>query len=164
MHVCWQAQALYPVRTGQLPLCCFLTGAAAAAGAAASAAAAADSCWCCCCCCCCLVLVLQARRVRAGLADGQSASELRRQRPYGFQFYSDWLTRLEVARGAAAGLEYMHQHGVIHRDLTSYNLLLDFGKPWQVGCAGWDGSMGRGGGTVARLPCGGCASDLKPNP
>lgn len=26
----------------------------------------------------------------------------------------------------------MHQHGVIHRDLTSYNLLLDFGKPWQV--------------------------------
>jgi serine/threonine protein kinase len=35
-------------------------------------------------------------------------------------------------RGAAAGLEYMHTHGVIHRDLTSYNLLLDFGKPWQV--------------------------------
>jgi serine/threonine protein kinase len=40
-----------------------------------------------------------------------------------------------VLRGAAAGLEYMHTHGVIHRDLTSYNLLLDFGKPWMVGAA-----------------------------
>jgi serine/threonine protein kinase len=76
---------------------------------------------------------LQARRVRAGLADGQSPAELRRLWPYGSQFACDWLTRLEVVRGAAAGLEYMHQHGVIHRDLTSYNLLLDFGKPWQVG-------------------------------
>lgn len=38
----------------------------------------------------------------------------------------------QVARGAAAGVEYMHTHGVIHRDLTSYNLLLDFGKPWAV--------------------------------
>jgi tRNA A-37 threonylcarbamoyl transferase component Bud32 len=26
----------------------------------------------------------------------------------------------------------MHQHGVMHRGLTSYNLLLDFSKPWQV--------------------------------
>jgi hypothetical protein len=78
------------------------------------------------------VLYLQARRVRAGLADGQSSAEMRRLWPYGSQFACDWLTRLEVARGAAAGLEYMHQHGVIHRDLTSYNLLLDFGKPWQV--------------------------------
>jgi serine/threonine protein kinase len=76
--------------------------------------------------------LLQARRVRAGLADGQSSAEMRRLWPYGSQFACDWLTRLEVARGAAAGLEYMHQHGVIHRDLTSYNLLLDFGKPWQV--------------------------------
>jgi hypothetical protein len=79
-----------------------------------------------------LLLHLQARRVRAGLADGQSSAEMRRLWPYGSQFACDWLTRIEVARGAAAGLEYMHQHGVIHRDLTSYNLLLDFGKPWQV--------------------------------
>jgi serine/threonine protein kinase len=79
----------------------------------------------------------QARRVRAGLEDPkQSRDELRRSLPYGYQFHADWLTRLEVLKGAAAGLEYMHTHGVIHRDLTSYNLLLDFGKPWQVGVGG----------------------------
>jgi hypothetical protein len=54
--------------------------------------------------------------VCAALADGhQSPAELRRQLPYGWQFYSDWLTRLDVLRGAAAGLEFMHTHGVIHR-------------------------------------------------
>lgn len=26
----------------------------------------------------------------------------------------------------------MHEHNVVHRDLTSYNILLDFGRPWQV--------------------------------
>lgn len=83
--------------------------------------------------------VPQARRVRSGLSAGQLAADLRRAWPYGFQFQSDWLTRLEAVRGAAAGLEYMHQHGVIHRDLTSYNLLLDFGKPWQVRhLSGWN--------------------------
>lgn len=71
--------------------------------------------------------------MRTALAEQQqSRDELRRALPYGYQFNSDWLTRLEVLRGAAAGLEYMHTHDVIHRDLTSYNLLLDFGKPWQV--------------------------------
>jgi hypothetical protein len=75
--------------------------------------------------------------VRACLEEQQqSRDEVRRSLPYGHQFYADWLTRLEVLRGAAAGLEYMHTHGVIHRDLTSYNLLLDFGKPWQVGEVG----------------------------
>jgi hypothetical protein len=57
----------------------------------------------------------QARRVRAGLCEGQPAAELRRLSPYGWVFYSDWLTRLDVLRGAAAGLEYMHRHGVVHR-------------------------------------------------
>jgi len=78
--------------------------------------------------------------VRSGLESGHTPrDELRRRMPYGYQFYLDWLTRLEVLRGAAAGLEYMHTHGVIHRDLTSYNLLLDFGKPWQVGETGFQG-------------------------
>lgn len=89
-----------------------------------------------------VLLYLQARRVRTALAEQQqSRDELRRALPYGYQFHSDWLTRLEVLRGAAAGLEYMHAHDVIHRDLTSYNLLLDFGKPWQVSVWG-EGSSG----------------------
>lgn len=72
----------------------------------------------------------QARKVRMICQDVEDPRLLRQQFPYGYQFYQDWLTRLEVARGAAAGIEYMHQHGVVHRDLTSYNLLLDYGKPW----------------------------------
>jgi hypothetical protein len=125
-------------------------------------------------------MISQARRVRAELAaDGPAAeADLRRRMPYGFQFSQDHVTRLEVAYGAAAGVQYvspgrargfpewdevgrhapgparaprsdiapalnragrpitkplqMHEHGVIHRDLTSYNVLLDFGRPWQV--------------------------------
>jgi serine/threonine protein kinase len=72
-------------------------------------------------------------QVRALLEDGTSVVEVKRSLPYGHLMYSDWTVRLEIARGAAAGVEYMHQHGVVHRDLTSYNLLLDDGKPWKVG-------------------------------
>lgn len=74
--------------------------------------------------------------MRAQLEDHVAVAEIRRQLPYGYLMYSDWLVRLEIARGAAAGVEYMHQHGVVHRDLTSYNLLLDDGKPWKVGGCG----------------------------
>jgi len=45
-----------------------------------------------------------------------------------YQFYINWERRLEVAYGAAAGLEFMHYNGVVHRDFTSYNLLVDYGK------------------------------------
>ena len=80
-------------------------------------------------------MIAKARKVREEIAAGVSAVELRgRGYPWALQFYQNWLTRLEVARGAAAGVEYMHQHGVVHRDLTSYNLLLAYGHPaWQVG-------------------------------
>jgi serine/threonine protein kinase len=77
-------------------------------------------------------MIAKARKVREEQEAGVSAVELRRTFPWGLQFYQDWLTRLEVLRGAAAGVEYMHQHGVVHRDLTSYNLLLAYGRPWQV--------------------------------
>ncbi|KAJ9551376.1 hypothetical protein OSB04_015421 [Centaurea solstitialis] len=41
-----------------------------------------------------------------------------------------WMQRLKIAKGAAQGLEYLHngvgtQHGVIHRDIKSSNILLD---------------------------------------
>ncbi len=42
-------------------------------------------------------------------------------------FYHNWERRLDVAAGTAAGLFHMHSKGVVHRDLTSYNVLLDAG-------------------------------------
>lgn len=46
------------------------------------------------------------------------------RRPPGWAMYSNWRLRMEVAKGSAAGLEYMHAMGVVHCDLTSYNILL----------------------------------------
>ncbi|GIM15237.1 hypothetical protein Vretimale_18131 [Volvox reticuliferus] len=43
----------------------------------------------------------------------------------GTDFLWRWTRRLEVLKGAAAGLEYMHRCDVVHHDFTSYNLLLE---------------------------------------
>jgi serine/threonine protein kinase len=44
------------------------------------------------------------------------------------RFALSWDTRLSVAEGAAAGVAFMHHHGIVHRDLTSSNLVLDLAK------------------------------------
>lgn len=42
----------------------------------------------------------------------------------GFRLYKYWQLRLEMAKHAAAAVAFMHANNVIHRDLTSYNLLV----------------------------------------
>ena len=42
----------------------------------------------------------------------------------GWRLYHDWPRRLQLAQQAAAAVEFMHSHNVVHRDLTSNNLLV----------------------------------------
>jgi sterile alpha motif and leucine zipper-containing kinase AZK len=42
----------------------------------------------------------------------------------GWRLYGSWSIRLELARQAAAAVAYMHAQNIVHRDLTSYNLLV----------------------------------------
>ncbi|KAL6748024.1 kinase-like domain-containing protein [Haematococcus lacustris] len=68
-------------------------------------------------------MISQARQVGIHKAAGELPS-LDRRKPTHY-FWQSWQTRLQVAAGAAAGLEFMHRHGVVHRDLTSSNVVLD---------------------------------------
>jgi len=55
-------------------------------------------------------MIAQARRVATELsadAGGAAEVDVRRRWPYGHQFANDWVTRLEVAHGAAAGVQYV---------------------------------------------------------
>ncbi len=42
----------------------------------------------------------------------------------GYKLLCSWRLRLDLAQQAAAALTYTHDHGVVHRDLTSTNLLV----------------------------------------
>jgi len=41
--------------------------------------------------------------------------------------YSDWSLRLQVACDITAGMAHMHSQGIVHRDLTSYNVVVKKG-------------------------------------
>lgn len=57
-------------------------------------------------------MIAQARRVMAELAaPATEDADVRRRFPHGYHFARDWLTRLEVAHGAAAGVQYVSAAG-----------------------------------------------------
>jgi hypothetical protein len=53
-------------------------------------------------------MIAQARRVTSELASAAcDEADVRRRYPHGYHFAQDWVTRLEVAHGAAAGVQYV---------------------------------------------------------
>ncbi|KAK9804076.1 hypothetical protein WJX73_003050 [Symbiochloris irregularis] len=48
----------------------------------------------------------------------------------GYKLWNEWLTRLKLAQQAAAALDFMHAHNVLHLDITSHNLLVT--ETWQA--------------------------------
>ncbi|XP_062198311.1 LRR receptor kinase SERK2-like isoform X2 [Phragmites australis] len=63
----------------------------------------------------------------------------------------DWPTRMQIARGAARGLEYLHEHcnpKIIHRDVKAANVLLDENFEAVVGDFGLAKMMDIGRNTV----------------
>lgn len=55
--------------------------------------------------------------------DGQDISSM--SDCIGYQLYTNWIKRLEVVAGIAAGMAYMHGCHIVHRDLTSANVLIE---------------------------------------
>lgn len=85
----------------------------------------------------CVLLTSQARQYHEAVSEGRTNATGNR---YSVEFLHSWERRVEVAFGGAAGLAYMHSHHVVHRDLTSSNLLIDQkGTSWMCkvrGCRG----------------------------
>eukprot|EP00210_Caulerpa_lentillifera_P005417 g5179.t1 len=67
--------------------------------------------------------------------EGQNISKFNHQVSYAV--YKDWIKRLDIIADVAAGASYMHCCNVVHRDLSSGNILLD--------------SVGRGGEFRAKI-------------
>ena len=42
----------------------------------------------------------------------------------GYRLWSRWEVRLRLAKQAAAAIAYMHQCNIVHRDVTTNNLLV----------------------------------------
>eukprot|EP00210_Caulerpa_lentillifera_P005373 g5135.t1 len=60
----------------------------------------------------------------------------------GYLLYSDWALRVQVARDIAAGVAHMHHNGIVHRDLTSYNIVIknEQGRQWVAKVCDFDRS------------------------
>lgn len=48
----------------------------------------------------------------------------------GYLLWVNWMRRLRLAKDMACGLRYLHSHGIIHRDLTSYNVVVH--QSWEA--------------------------------
>ncbi len=61
-----------------------------------------------------------------------------------------WLDVVHIALGAARGMQHLHKHGVIHRDLKSSNLLLDEALHCKIA----DFGLSKSGEDINTLTCG----------
>eukprot|EP00210_Caulerpa_lentillifera_P005374 g5136.t1 len=74
-------------------------------------------------------ILLEARWIRDRNNFGRDISEY--ETSSGYLLYSDWALRVQVARDIAAGVAHMHRNGIVHRDLTSYNIVMKNGQRGQ---------------------------------
>eukprot|EP00210_Caulerpa_lentillifera_P007998 g7637.t1 len=70
-------------------------------------------------------IICEARWVRDRKKCKQDISEHMSSR--GYMIYSNWALRVKIACDIAAGMAHMHSQGIVHRDLTSYNVVLKRG-------------------------------------
>ena len=61
--------------------------------------------------------------VRTGTAPPRTPDEARLRTSPGWRLWASWPTRLAIAQQVAAAVAFMHEQHVLHRDLTSYNIL-----------------------------------------
>ena len=64
---------------------------------------------------------------------------LQKQMTAGWKLFTHWEIRLSLAYHVAGAVDYMHCRGLIHRDLTSANLLV--GANWQAKVSSWPASL-----------------------
>lgn len=62
--------------------------------------------------------------VRSGVAPPPTPDAARLRASPGWRLHSSWTTRLALGQHVAAALAWMHSQRVVHRDLTSYNVLI----------------------------------------
>jgi len=71
-------------------------------------------------------IISEANYIRELQAIGKDLTQFKEE--FGYLLYSDWGRRLQVACDIAAGAAHMHQNNVVHRDLTSFNVVLKKGE------------------------------------
>lgn len=49
------------------------------------------------------------------------------EKTIGYAFYTNWPLRIKMACDVAAGMEFLHSRDIVHRDLTSYNIVISQG-------------------------------------